>query len=65
MPTVRLVTAGLLPDRLRAAYGFHWTPRQQRRFDRLLRILRVALAGHPRAASVTYPVRYYLRRLRG
>ena len=64
MPTVRLVTAGLLPERLRAAYGFHWTPRQQRRFDRLSRILRVLWPAVPRSIR-HYPVRYYLGRLRG
>jgi uncharacterized protein (DUF2236 family) len=36
MPLVRFVTAGLLPDRLRAPYGFRWTDARQRRFDRLL-----------------------------
>lgn len=64
MPTIRLMTAGLLPDRLRVSYGFCWTPRQQRRFDRLLRVLRTFWPAVPRSVR-HYPVRYYLRRLRG
>lgn len=33
---MRFVTVGLLPDQLRAAYGFPWNPADQRRFDRLM-----------------------------
>ncbi len=64
LPTVRLVTAGLLPARLRPAFGFRWTERQQRRFDRALRIVRVVWPAVPRRIR-HFPVRYYLRRLRG
>jgi uncharacterized protein (DUF2236 family) len=63
LPAVRLVTAGLLPPRLRAAFGFHWTPRQQRRFDRMLRVVRVLWPAVPRGIR-HLPVRYYLRRVR-
>ncbi|WP_165901131.1 MULTISPECIES: oxygenase MpaB family protein [unclassified Curtobacterium] len=34
MPLVRIVTVGMLPERLRTAYGFAWGPREQRRFQR-------------------------------
>lgn len=40
MPLVRLVTAGLLPARLREEYALPWSERRQRRFDRLLRATR-------------------------
>lgn len=64
LPVVRLVTAGLLPPRLREPFGFRWTPRQQRRFDRMLRVVRVIWPAVPRGIRFL-PVRYYLRRLRG
>ncbi len=44
MPLVRIVTVGMLPEQLRAAYGFAWGPREQRRFGRT-----VALVGGVRS----------------
>lgn len=41
MPLVRVVTVGMLPERLRADYGFAWGPREQRRYQRGVRVLRV------------------------
>ncbi|WP_022904869.1 oxygenase MpaB family protein [Curtobacterium sp. B8] len=41
MPLVRIVTVGMLPDRLRAEYGFAWGPRERRRYERTVRVLRV------------------------
>ncbi|KQO93805.1 oxygenase MpaB family protein [Leifsonia sp. Leaf264] len=38
MPLARLVTAGLLPDAVRSAYGIRWTARAERRFRRTLAI---------------------------
>ncbi|MEO6826373.1 MAG: oxygenase MpaB family protein [Microbacteriaceae bacterium] len=38
MPLGRLLTAGLLPARLRLAYGMNWNDRLQRRFDRWMRV---------------------------
>ena len=35
-----LLTVGLLPDQVRQAYGFEWSPAHQRRFDRAIRLLR-------------------------
>jgi uncharacterized protein (DUF2236 family) len=64
LPAIRLVTAGLLPPHLREAFGFRWTPRQQRRFDRMLRVARVVWPAVPRGIR-SLPVRYYLRRIRG
>lgn len=37
LPLVRLVTAGLLPERLRHEFHVPWDKRRQRRFDRVLR----------------------------
>jgi uncharacterized protein (DUF2236 family) len=39
MPLARLMTVGLLPEQLRAAFGLAMTPRNQRRFDRWIRIM--------------------------
>ncbi|MCP2030087.1 uncharacterized protein (DUF2236 family) [Okibacterium sp. HSC-33S16] len=63
MPLVRLVTAGLLSPRLREAYGFHWTPRQQRRFDRVIAMTRVVWPRLPRSIRFSLSS-FYLRRLR-
>ncbi|MGH1549357.1 oxygenase MpaB family protein [Leifsonia poae] len=40
-PMLRLVTAGLLPESVRAQFRLTWDERRQRRFDRLLRWTRV------------------------
>jgi len=40
MPLVRIVTVGMLPDALRAAYGFPWGPREQRRSRRTVALVR-------------------------
>ena len=63
MPLVRLVTAGLLDTRLRAMYGFRWNQRQQRRFDRLLGIIRVIWPPLPRGIRFAL-CSYYLWKLR-
>lgn len=64
LPVVRLITAGLLPPRLRRPYGFDWTPRQRRRFDRMIRVVRFLWPKLPRGIR-HLPVRFYLGRLRG
>ena len=61
MPTVRLVTAGLLPPELRAAYGLDY---DAARFDRLVRRTRAIYPRLPRWLR-TWPARHYLRRFRG
>jgi uncharacterized protein (DUF2236 family) len=63
MPLVRLVTAGLLDPRLRAMYGFHWTQRQQRRFDRVIGIVRVIWPPLPRGIRFAL-CSFYLWKLR-
>ena len=47
-PTV-LVTAGLLPGRVRAEYGFAWGPRRQRRLEAWLTAMRWSMRMMPRA----------------
>ncbi|MGO4534566.1 oxygenase MpaB family protein [Leifsonia sp. 2MCAF36] len=37
LPTLRLLTAGLLPESVRSEFRLPWSARRQRRFDRLLR----------------------------
>ncbi|WP_058741268.1 oxygenase MpaB family protein [Curtobacterium citreum] len=49
MPLVRIVTVGMLPDALRAAYGFPWGPREQRRFRRAVRLVRGVRRAVPAA----------------
>jgi uncharacterized protein (DUF2236 family) len=60
MPTVRLVTAGLLDPNLRAAYDL---PLDQRRFNRLVRVLRAVYPRLPRWVRHA-PKRHYLRAFR-
>ena len=38
MPLARLVTVGLLPPAVRDLFELSWSPRRQRRFDRMLRL---------------------------
>ncbi len=63
MPPVRLVTAGLLSPELRRAYGVRWTPQQERRFERLLAVVRWLYPRLPRVLR-TWPTRHYLGRFR-
>jgi uncharacterized protein (DUF2236 family) len=63
MPIARLVTAGLLSPELRTAYGFHWTARQQRRFDRVITVTRVVWPKMPRGIRFSL-CSWYLRKLR-
>jgi len=63
LPLVRLVTAGLLPERLRVAYGFQWSARQQRRYDRRLRVARAFWPRLPRPLRAA-PSVWYLHTMR-
>lgn len=63
LPLVRLVTAGLLPERLRAAYGFRWSAAQQRRFDRRVAVARAVWPRLPRIVRAA-PSAWYLRAMR-
>ena len=42
-PLFRFVTAGILPDNLRRAYGFRWSPRRERMLNLLARSMRTLL----------------------
>ncbi len=48
MPVVRIVTVGMLPEVVRTQYGFAWGPREQRRFRRTVRWVRVVRGLLPR-----------------
>ena len=63
MGPVRLLTAGMLPPELRTGYGIRWTPRHQRRFDRLIRRVAGVYRRLPRVVR-TLPARLILRRFR-
>ncbi|TQN30170.1 uncharacterized protein (DUF2236 family) [Haloactinospora alba] len=59
----RFLAAGVLPPRLREGFGIAWGPRQQRRFDRLGRVLRVVYPRLPRPVR-TLPKNAYMRDMR-
>lgn len=63
LPVVRLVTAALLPARLRAAYGFRWTPRAERVSSAWLRGIALVWPLLPRLVRHA-PMRASLRRAR-
>ena len=50
MPLVRVVTVGMLPEPVRTAYRFPWGTREQRRFHRVVRLVRGVRALVPRWA---------------
>lgn len=63
MPLQRFLTIGLLPQRIRDEFALPWSPRDQRRFDRLMATFGAVYVKVPR------PVRqlsatYYLRDMR-
>ena len=60
MPTVRLMTAGLLTPQLRADYGLEFP---ERRYARLVRALRIVYPRLPRGLRAA-PMRRYLRAFR-
>ena len=60
MPLARLVTTGLLSPEERALYALPWTPGRQRRFDVVLRMLRLVYPRLP-ARLRHAPMRHYLR----
>lgn len=61
--TNRFLTLGFLPPRFREELGYSWTPRDQRRFDRLTRVLARTNGVLPRAAR-EFPFNFYLRDFR-
>jgi uncharacterized protein (DUF2236 family) len=46
-PLFALITAGLLPERLREGYGLNWDARKEKRFRRLVKTIRVSLPFVP------------------
>ncbi|PJJ73139.1 uncharacterized protein (DUF2236 family) [Diaminobutyricimonas aerilata] len=61
MPLARLVTAGLLPAELRAAYGLPWSARRARRYERAFTVITAVYRGLPRPLR-EWPMRHYLPR---
>jgi uncharacterized protein (DUF2236 family) len=47
----RLVTIGLLPEPIRAQYGYLWSDRRARQLDRVIRLLRTARRASPRPVA--------------
>ena len=62
MPLVRLLTAGLLPARIRQAYGLPWSRMRARRFGLTFRALAAVYRRLPRRLR-TWPMRHYLNGL--
>ncbi|MCI0142445.1 DUF2236 domain-containing protein [Arthrobacter bambusae] len=62
MPLVRLLTAGLLPEQLRAGFGLPWKARHRRSFDAIMRLLAVAYPRLPEKVR-HWPKNYYLAQL--
>jgi uncharacterized protein (DUF2236 family) len=63
LPLARLLTIDLLPVSIRAAYGFGWSARNQRRADRAWRVIRFLVSVTPHRLR-SWPSRHYLKRLR-
>jgi uncharacterized protein (DUF2236 family) len=63
LPVSRLVTAGLLPERLREAYGFRWNRRRERLFRAGVRVTRLTYRHVPRRLR-QLPMAYYMRGFR-
>jgi uncharacterized protein (DUF2236 family) len=63
LPLGRVLTLDLLPASIRAAYGFEWTARDERRARRAWSLLRFLVAVTPHRFR-SWPSRHYLKRLR-
>ena len=63
MPLGRLITTGLLPSELREPFDLQWSARLQRRFDRVMRLIRLIYPKLPRSLR-HWPKNHYLRALR-
>jgi len=63
LPVSRLVTAGLLPERLREEYGFTWNPWRERLFRVGVRVTHLTYRHVPRTLRYL-PMRYYMRGFR-
>ena len=63
LPLAALLTASLLDDRLRTAYGMPWSAARRRRADAAWSVIRAVVRIAP-AALRRWPARHYLARLR-
>jgi len=63
LPANRLVTAGLLPERIRQQYGLAWGPRRERVFHGAMRVTRLTYPLIPRRIR-QLPMTYYMRDFR-
>ncbi|WP_291037816.1 oxygenase MpaB family protein [Herbiconiux sp.] len=62
MPLARFVTVALLPERVRAAFGYPWDDRRERLFRRLIRVAAPLYRALPERLRRA-PHRHYLARL--
>ncbi len=62
MPLARFLTAGLLPEHVREAFGFEWSPGQARRFERTMKGLGRVYPRLPQRIR-HWPRDYYLKQL--
>ncbi|WP_344658859.1 oxygenase MpaB family protein [Catenulispora subtropica] len=63
LPTNRLITAGLLPERIREQYGLAWSPRRERAFRLAMRLTRLTYPWVPRRIR-QLPMTFYMRDFR-
>ncbi len=63
MPLQRFLTIGILPQRIRDQFALPWSPRDQRRFDRVMTVLPVVYRRLPRPLR-QITATYYLRDMR-
>jgi uncharacterized protein (DUF2236 family) len=63
LPIARILTLDLLPASVREAYGFEWTPRDERRARRAWSLLKFVVTITPQRLRSS-PYRHYLKRLR-
>ena len=67
LPVNRLITTGLLPERLRNEFGLVWGPRRERLFRFGLRVARLTYPRVPRRVRrlpMTFYMQYFRRRFR-
>jgi len=64
LPLGRLMTTGLLPPTVREMFGLEWSAPRQRRFDRMLGVIRMVYPPLPLFIR-HWPKNHYLRVLRG
>ncbi|MFF2841464.1 oxygenase MpaB family protein [Paenarthrobacter sp. NPDC057981] len=62
MPLARFLTAGLLPEHVRDAYGLEWSAGHERRFNRIMRTVGRVYPRLPQRVR-HWPRDYYLRQL--